>query len=66
MVTVVTVASRAAGRARLKAEPAAIFARIWDGGALKLRRLARASVSREKFAETKDKREKFSETKAYK
>jgi hypothetical protein len=36
MVTVVTVPLRAAGRARLPVEPAAIFARIWDDWALKL------------------------------
>jgi hypothetical protein len=53
MVTVVTVASRAAGRARLGAEYAAIFA---EGGALKLGRwgfetaeeLGRAQVSQER------------------
>ena len=39
MVTVVTVASRAAGR--LAAEHAAISARIWDGGVLKPRRSLR-------------------------
>ncbi len=38
MVTVVTVASRVTGRALLEADPADIFARIWDGGVLKLRR----------------------------
>ena len=36
MVTVVTVASRAAGRARLVAELTVIFARMWDGAVLRL------------------------------
>ena len=48
MVTVVTVASRAAGRARLGAEDAAIFARIWDGGAFETaEELAKARVYQE-------------------